>query len=117
MNMKKLTGTWHITDMDEWDEDYVNMEVQAYLKLDKEGGGEFQFGLVKGYIVDAWADEDGEGFEFRWEGSDEMDEASGTCLLSLTDKDQLEGEFTFDNGDSSGFQAERAKRPSKGRSK
>ncbi len=40
----------------------------------------------------------------------EMDEASGTCYLSLTSKDQVEGEFTFDNGDSSGFQAGRAKK-------
>ena len=47
----KLAGTWHITEMDEWDEDYCNMEVQAYLKLNRQGNGEFQFGLVHGYIV------------------------------------------------------------------
>lgn len=27
-----LEGTWHITDMENWDEDYFNMEVQAYIK-------------------------------------------------------------------------------------
>jgi hypothetical protein len=101
----KFTGNWHITEMDEWDEDYFNLEVQAYLKINREGGGEFQFGLVRGSIVDAWADEGGEGFEFRWEGSDEMDETSGSYVLNLTDKDHLEGESTFDNGDSSGFLA------------
>ncbi len=104
----KFTGVWRITEMDEWDNDYINMEVQAYLKIDKEGSGEFQFGLVRGNIVDGWIDEDGESYEFKWEGSDEMDEASGTCLLNLADKDHIEGEFTFDNGDSSGFLAERA---------
>lgn len=109
----KFTGTWHITEMDEWDEDYCNMEVQAYLKINKDGGGEFQFGLVRGSIEDASEDEDGEGLEFNWEGSDEMDEASGSCMLNLTDKDHLEGEFIFDNGESSGFQAERAKTPNK----
>ena len=111
----KFTGAWRITEMDEWDEDYINMEVQAYLKINREGGGEFQFGLVRGHIVDGWIDEDGESYEFRWEGSDEMDEASGTCLLSLTGKDHIEGELTFDNGDSSGFLAERIRRPSRRR--
>jgi hypothetical protein len=104
----KFAGTWHITEMDEWDEDYCNMEVQAYLKLDQQGNGEFQFGLVHGYIVDGWVDDDGTAYEFRWKGNAEMDEASGSCLLGLLDKDHLEGELTFDNGDSSGFMAERA---------
>ena len=65
--------------------------------------GEFQFGLLQGYIVDGWFDDDGTGYEFRWEGNAEMDEAAGTCMLNLQDKDHLEGELTFDNGDSSGF--------------
>ena len=26
-------GTWHITEMSEWDEDYFNMEVQAFIKI------------------------------------------------------------------------------------
>jgi len=113
----KFAGTWHITEMDQWDEDYFNMEVQAYIKLNKDGDGEFQFGLVRGSIVDGWLDEDGEGYEFEWEGNDEMDEAAGSCLLSLVDKDHLEGEFTFAGGDSSGFQAERVKTQSKVRKK
>src|SRR5262245_54915158 len=108
-----FAGTWHITEMDEWDEDYFNMEVQAYIKLDRQGNGEFQFGLIRGQIVDGWLDEDGKGYEFRWEGNDEMDEASGSCSLDLTDKNHLEGEITFGNGDSSGVQAERAKLSSK----
>ena len=104
----KFAGTWHITEMDEWSKDYINTEVQAYLKFDRQGNGKFQFGLVRGHIVDGWLDDDGAGYEFRWAGSDEMDEASGTCLLSLQDKDHLEGELTFDNADSSGFLAKRA---------
>lgn len=106
----KFTGTWHITEMDEWDEDYFNMEVQAYIKVKKDGDGEFQFGLVRGYFSSSWLDEDDEGYEFDWEGSDEMDEASGSCLLNLTDKDHIEGEIRFFNGDSSGFRAERVKK-------
>jgi len=103
----KFAGTWQITEMDEWDEDYFNMEVQAYLTIKKDGSGQFQFGLVHGYFSSGWLDDDEGSYEFDWEGSDEMDEASGSCELTLADKDHLEGEIHFFNGDSSGFQAER----------
>ncbi len=28
----KFAGTWHITDMELWDEDYLNMEEQAWFQ-------------------------------------------------------------------------------------
>ena len=28
----QFTGTWHIYEMEMWDEDYFNMELQAYLR-------------------------------------------------------------------------------------
>ncbi|MDQ1318026.1 MAG: hypothetical protein QG588_1682, partial [Candidatus Poribacteria bacterium] len=45
-----FTGTWHIYEMENWDEGYFNMEVQAYITIDSSYGGEFQFGLVYGNI-------------------------------------------------------------------
>ena len=44
----KFAGTWHIYEMEAWDEEYFNMEVQAYVKVDTRGLGDFQFGLVSG---------------------------------------------------------------------
>ena len=44
----KFEGTWHINDMENWDEDYFNMDGQAYVEIDKRGSGNFQFGLVTG---------------------------------------------------------------------
>ena len=41
-----FTGTWHIYEMGAWDEDYFNMEVQAYIRINPENLGVFQFGLV-----------------------------------------------------------------------
>jgi hypothetical protein len=41
-----LKGRKHITEMENWDEDYFNMEVQAYIEIDERGAGDFQFGLV-----------------------------------------------------------------------
>jgi hypothetical protein len=43
MGLKKLElpkadcafiGTWHIYEMSEWDEDYFNMETQAYIEIE-----------------------------------------------------------------------------------
>ena len=43
-------GTWYIYEMEMWDEDYFNMEVQAYIKIVSNSCGDFQFGLVSGEI-------------------------------------------------------------------
>lgn len=34
-----MTGTWHITEMEMWDEDYINLEQQAYIRIRESGGG------------------------------------------------------------------------------
>lgn len=105
----KFEGTWHITDMENWDEDYFNMEVQAYIEIDKRGSGDFQFGLVTGQIDgEVVKDQSGEKLEFTWEGNDENDEAFGSGWLKLKDKNALEGKIKFHQGDSSLFTAERA---------
>lgn len=43
-----LEGYWHIQEMEAWDEDYFNMEVQAYFQINANSLGDFQFGLVSG---------------------------------------------------------------------
>jgi hypothetical protein len=105
----KFEGTWHITEMENWDEDYFNMEVQAYIEIDKRGMGDFQFGLVAGQIDGELVKEEArEKLDFTWEGGDENDEASGSGWLKLKDKDTLEGKIKFHQGDSSLFSAKRA---------
>ena len=104
-----FTGTWHIYEMEMWDEDYFNMEVQAYITVNDRGTGEFQFGLVTGDI-------DGEvvkvgkdaRFEFTWEGGYECDEASGSGWLRVNEAGALEGQIKFHGGDRSMFSAKRA---------
>jgi len=29
----KYEGTWHIMEMEMWDDEYLNMEVQAYIRI------------------------------------------------------------------------------------
>jgi hypothetical protein len=105
----EFTGTWHIYEMSNWDDEYFNMEVQAYIEIDEQGNGEFQFGLVTGYI-DGNIVKDGNAnkLEFTWEGNDENDEASGSGWLKLEDENELEGKIKFHQGDSSTLLAKRA---------
>ena len=105
-----FTGTWHIYEMELWDEDYFNMEVQAYIKIEPDNIGYFQFGLVCGEIDGRIVDyADGKRFEFTWEGNDECDPVSGSGWVRIKEKDVLEGEFRFHHGDSSTFLARRVK--------
>jgi len=104
----KYEGIWHIKEMSNWDEDYFNMDVQAYLKISPNGSGEFQFGLVSGQIDGKIVKyPNGNRFEFSWEGADECDSASGCGWLKMP-KDVVEGEFRFFQGDESTFVASRA---------
>lgn len=105
----KFAGRWLITEMSDFDEDYLNMEVQAYVELDESGSGDFQFGLVFGQIDgEIVKNKSGEKIEFTWDGNDEMDDAAGSGWLKLKDKNTLEGKIKFHQGDSSLFLASRA---------
>jgi hypothetical protein len=104
-----VVGTWHIYDMALWDEDYFNMEVQAYITINPGGTGNFQFGLVAGGLDGEFVrDGDNERFEFTWEGNDECDEACGSGWLKLKSADQVEGSIKLHGGDRSAFSARRA---------
>jgi hypothetical protein len=102
----KYEGVWHITEMDMWDEDYCNMEVQAFIQVGPNGSGNFQFGLVSGGIDgEVVKTGNAERFEFTWEGQDECDAVSGSGWLKLAEKDKLKGRIKFHLGDSSEFLA------------
>lgn len=104
-----FTGTCIITEMELWDAEYFNMEIQAYIRIGVDGLGDFQFGLVSGEI-------DGEvvklgkaeRFEFTWEGQDEMDPVSGSGWLKSTGQNGVEGRIKLHLGDGSAFKAVRA---------
>jgi hypothetical protein len=104
-----LIGMWHIYEMELWNEDYFNMEVQAYIEITSQNMGEFQFGLVYGSLDGYLEDFNGkERFVFTWEGNDEMDEASGSGWLQLSNEDQADGLIKLHGGDRSTFKARKA---------
>ncbi len=104
----KFNGHWHIYEMEMWDEDYFNEEVQAYIDIDEDGIGEFQFGYVYGEIdgkTCKYANQD--RFEFSWAGNDENDQANGSGWLMLKNADTIEGEIRIHMGDNSTFLAKK----------
>lgn len=107
----KFKGRWHIYEMEMWDEDYFNEEVQAYIQIDKSGTGEFQFGYVWGEIDGKITNHTNEErFEFSFVGNDENDPTSGCGWIKLKEADIIEGEFRFHMGDDSTFLARRTKK-------
>src|SRR5262245_49650805 len=102
-------GLWHILSMETWGEDYINEEVQAFVELEEDGTGHFQFGYVRGYVDWRPATREGEpAVEWSWEGNDEMDPAQGRGWAVLKGG-ELHGRIFIHLGDESGFVAKRAK--------
>jgi hypothetical protein len=104
-----FVGRFRITAMDQWDQDFVNAEVEGYFKFKGDGQGEFHFGYVHGVMDYRPGTKDGKpSVEFTWEGNDEMDSAMGRGW-AVIDGDEVEGMLFFHRGDESGFQATRKK--------
>ncbi|WP_051330765.1 hypothetical protein [Aneurinibacillus terranovensis] len=73
-----IRGIRNIYEMEMWDEDYMNMEVQAFIHINENGRGNFQFGLVTGQMDGRIVDgNNGIWYEFTWDGLDEGDHNSG----------------------------------------
>lgn len=69
---KPITGKFHITHMDMWDQDFVDAEVPGFISFDKHGQGEFQFGYVTGQMDCEQTELDGRpAVEWSWERCNE----------------------------------------------
>ena len=70
-------GNWKITEMELWDQDYVNLVVQGFIEFDEADGehitGGFQFGTVSGGLHAHLRQVGDETFiEWSWEGRTTM---------------------------------------------
>ncbi|MHC5540245.1 hypothetical protein ACYOEI_18655 [Singulisphaera rosea] len=102
-----LIGHWRIVSMSEWEDDYLDEEVQAYIKVEDKGRGSFQFGYIQGQIDARMTNREGKpAVEFSWEGGDGAD---GTPLTgrgwAILQEDELHGMFFIHEGDDSEFVA------------
>ena len=105
-----FVGTWHISEMEMWDADYMHMERQAYIEIAPGDLGTFQFGLVWGELH-GYVEEEGaaQRFAFTWEGNDEMDPASGSGWMRQAGEDTAVGLIAIHRGDRSRFTAHRVR--------
>jgi hypothetical protein len=98
-------GKWRIVEMELWDLDFIDAEVQGFIKFSEDGMGEFQFGYVHGFIDCEYStDNKGMIVNFSWDGNDEMDPVSGRGTGVLIDN-VLQGHIFFHQGDNSEFVA------------
>lgn len=101
-----FVGTWNIYKMSMWDENYFNMEVQAFITINENLCGEFQFGLVTGgFSGELIKNSKGGKFQFMWSGCDECDPAFGSGWIRIVKNNQIEGEFIFHLAERSKFWA------------
>jgi len=107
----KFVGKWRIISMSEWDKEYFDEEVPAYIKIGKNLIGDFHFGYVQGQIDGRIIKrQDGKYLEFTFDGNDECYPAFGSGWMKLKDEKNTEGEIKFHLGDNSTFQARKSKK-------
>ena len=104
-----MIGEWRITEMEQWDQDFVDAEIPGFIRFDADGRGEFHFGYVHGHMTIEYAEDGGvPKAEWSWWGNDEMHEASGRGWAVIDAAGVLDGKLVFDRGDTSDFTAVRA---------
>jgi hypothetical protein len=101
-----FVGRWRIVSMSQWEDEYLDEEVEAYIEFNERQGGSFQFG----YIQSVMDYREGQpAAEFSWEGGDGAD---GTPLIgrgwAVLKGEGLHGIISIHMGDESEFEAVRA---------
>jgi uncharacterized protein YndB with AHSA1/START domain len=104
--MNKFIGNWRITEMEQWDQDYVDLEEPGYLRFSKDGMGKFVFGTVNGFTDCRYDnDQDAKRVEFSWDGASESDPVCGRGWFEMTATDKIYGKLFIHNGDESWVKA------------
>ena len=104
--MSPFHGRWHIVSMTEWDEDYLNEEVQAFIEFEERevahsssatSRASWTAGRRRGTASPA--------VEWSWEGNGEMDPAQGRGW-AVVEGDRLSGMIFIHQGDESGVRGD-----------
>jgi hypothetical protein len=94
-----------ITEMEQWDKDYIDMVVPGHLTIGDDGEGSLQFGAVEAE-VDCRIESVGRvgRLEFSFEGEDEGELVRGRAWAQVTGR-AMTGRIYFHMGDDSDFTA------------
>jgi hypothetical protein len=102
---KEYVGKWRITEMEQWDKDYIDMVASGHLTIGGDGQGSLQFGVVEAEIDCRVESLSGiERIEFSFEGEDEGDPVCGRGWAQVKGQ-AMTGRIYFHMGDDSGFTA------------
>ena len=102
-----FVGTWRITEMELWDQDFIDLVSPGQIVLYKGNRGSFSFGAVELDIDCTVGKTDKQGrMAFTFDGFDEGDEVSGKGWMKVNGN-ELRGEIHFHLGDKSWFRTKR----------
>ncbi|RPI79469.1 MAG: hypothetical protein EHM45_02805 [Desulfobacteraceae bacterium] len=108
MERNPFLGIWRITEMEQWDPDFINVEEQGYFKFGKGDQGIFQFGYVHGDMDYEIETVEGKPrLEFSFIGNDETDEINGRGWARIEDDGKMFGKLAFHWGERSWFRAKK----------
>ncbi len=102
-----FTGIWDVVSSPDFDDDYLRIEVNPYVKLYRVGSrleGEYHLGLQSGDL-DGLPEGDDRAV-LRFEGMDEMDPVDGIAMATL-EGDRLIFVLSYGPGDEYTFECER----------
>jgi len=98
-------GTWRITEMEQWDKEYIDMEGPGLIAFEKKGQGEMLFGCV--HVGLDWKyEKTADRIEFSFSGFEEGTEITGRGWAKVNGKN-MDGKIFIHQGDESEFKAER----------
>ena len=104
---KSFLGKWRITEMEQWDQEYIDLVAPGYFKFGGDRLGHFQFGAVQAnidYRIEKCGKE--QRIEFSFEGEDEGDSISGRGWATAAG-DELKGRLYSHLSDDSWFKAQK----------
>ena len=101
--MHDMIGKWRLIEMEQWDQEFIDLDEPGFISFKKRGQGEMRFGAVSLNLD--WVSSDDGKAEFSFQGFDEMDEVSGRGWAKIV-SGRLTGLIRFHQGDKSGFTAE-----------
>jgi len=106
--MNRFVGKWKITEMEQWDKEYIDLIEPGYFRFDNNNQGQFVFGTVSGFMDCRYdKNKSPRKVEFSWEGTSEYDSVSGRGWFELNNENSISGMLFIHNGDQSWVKAVR----------
>ncbi|MBZ0114710.1 MAG: hypothetical protein K8J08_19770 [Thermoanaerobaculia bacterium] len=101
----EFVGDWKITEMAEWEQDYVDLVRPGFVRFESNGQGEFQFGTVSGWLEAHLRDSvEAPTLDWSWQGMNDADPGCGRGWVRRKGQ-VLAGHIFIHGGDHSGFLA------------